>query len=272
MERIVEQAKDTAAKIRKALKVAFPATKFSVRTSLFSMGSSVDISWKDGASVEAVEAITDRFVSGSFNGMEDIYETSGYEFEGKIYIGAKYICTSRSLSPEYKAQIQEKAAEIFGDFEIGGWGYPQKMALAEAIIVDPAGEDAAMAEYWNFGSVEEYRAAKAQKDAKAEVEADEVLTAEIIIVEAEELAAAPAVTAEDIVEMPAAKTLDHPEALAEYIVKTFYKPDPADIKAIASDYRQQKLAEAEEDQLVNEGLRSGFVVDLMLYKRKKGIA
>jgi hypothetical protein len=106
IETITERAKETASKIRKELKVAFPGTKFSVRASEYSMGSSVNVSWTDLPTTKEVESITNKFKSGSFNGMEDIYETSGYMFEGKRIIGAKYITTSRNLSPEYKEEIE----------------------------------------------------------------------------------------------------------------------------------------------------------------------
>jgi hypothetical protein len=103
---ITERAKETASKIRKALKATFPGTKFSVRASEYSMGSSVNVSWTDLPTSKEVEVITNKFRSGSFNGMEDMYETSGYMFEGKRVIGAKYITTSRSLSDEYKEEIE----------------------------------------------------------------------------------------------------------------------------------------------------------------------
>ncbi|ETW10894.1 hypothetical protein ATO8_19894 [Roseivivax marinus] len=63
---------DTAKLIRGALKAKFPRTKFSVRTSRFSGGTSIDISWTDGPTAELVDSITGPFQSGGFDGMIDM--------------------------------------------------------------------------------------------------------------------------------------------------------------------------------------------------------
>ncbi|KFM94861.1 hypothetical protein D0U04_21535 [Bacillus clarus] len=131
MEAIIESAVETAKKIRKELKKAFPGVKFSVRSSSYSGGSSVDVNWKDGPMRKEVEQITEKFNSCSFDGMQDMKITTGYEFEGKIYNGADYIFANRSLSEEYKKQIQEFAKEMFEDFHINDWTYQQKMLQAE---------------------------------------------------------------------------------------------------------------------------------------------
>lgn len=46
---------ETAKLIRQTLKAKFTGTKFSVRSSAFSGGTSVDISWTDGPTEKAVE-------------------------------------------------------------------------------------------------------------------------------------------------------------------------------------------------------------------------
>ena len=131
MEKINESAVETAKKIRKELKKAFPGVKFSVRSSSYSGGSSVDVNWQDGPMQKEVEAITERFNSSSYDGMQDMKVTSGYEYKGKIYNGADYIFANRSLSSEYKKQIQAVAKEMFEDFHINDWTYQQKMLQAE---------------------------------------------------------------------------------------------------------------------------------------------
>jgi len=113
---IYERAKETAVKIRKAMKKEFPGTKFSVRTAEFSMGNSVDVDWTDGPTSREVDTILDRFKSGSFDGMTDSYEYSAYEYEGKFYSGAKYVSGQRRLSPEYRRHLEDLAAAKFGDY------------------------------------------------------------------------------------------------------------------------------------------------------------
>lgn len=102
MEKIIERATETAKKIRKELKKAFPEVKFSVRSSSYSGGSSVDVNWEDGPMQEEVERVTEKFNSCSFDSMQDMKVTTGYEYKGKIYNGADYIFANRSLSSEYK--------------------------------------------------------------------------------------------------------------------------------------------------------------------------
>jgi Large polyvalent protein associated domain 29 len=53
--------KETAVCIRTALKQAFPCVKFSVRISLYSMGSSIDVGWTDGPTEPEVDHVLDRF-------------------------------------------------------------------------------------------------------------------------------------------------------------------------------------------------------------------
>jgi hypothetical protein len=64
--------KETAVLIRKALAAKFPGTKFSVRGKSYSGGASISVNWTDGPSKREVEAITDRFAAGRFNGMIDM--------------------------------------------------------------------------------------------------------------------------------------------------------------------------------------------------------
>jgi hypothetical protein len=63
---------DTAKLIRALLKKKFPNVKFSVRTSKYAGGSSMRISWEDGPTAALVEAYTNGFKSGGFDGMIDM--------------------------------------------------------------------------------------------------------------------------------------------------------------------------------------------------------
>lgn len=62
---------DTAKLIRAALKKAFGAQKFSVRSDSFAGGSAVDVRWVDGPTSEAVEDIILDYKGGEFDGSID---------------------------------------------------------------------------------------------------------------------------------------------------------------------------------------------------------
>lgn len=93
METIYEKASETAKKVRKELKREFPQSKFSVRSSSYSMGSSIRVEHKDGEEPDRSKVIDviERFKSSSFDGMQDMKISTGYEYEGKRYNGADYI-------------------------------------------------------------------------------------------------------------------------------------------------------------------------------------
>lgn len=133
MTTINEQAKDTAKKIRKALKKEFPGVKFSVKSSTYSMGSSVNINWEDGPFQADVQKIADRYQSARFDGMVDMETTHGYKDpeDGKIYSGAKYIFASRNLSPEYREQLEAIAEDMFQEFSKHDLDYLRKIQAAE---------------------------------------------------------------------------------------------------------------------------------------------
>lgn len=54
---------------RSTLRVEFPGVKFSAKTNTYSGGSSVDVRWTGGPSLDAVEAAAKRFAGGRFDGM-----------------------------------------------------------------------------------------------------------------------------------------------------------------------------------------------------------
>lgn len=62
----------TAKLIRAALKKAFPAVKFSVRSDSYSGGASIRVKWLDGPLAKEVEAVAKSYSSGGFDGMIDL--------------------------------------------------------------------------------------------------------------------------------------------------------------------------------------------------------
>jgi hypothetical protein len=83
-----------AKNIRAELKRVFPGTTFSVRKRHY---GSVCISWLNGPTTKAVEAVTEKYESGSFNSSEDIYVNAICPWNA-VFGGSKYISCSRSYS------------------------------------------------------------------------------------------------------------------------------------------------------------------------------
>jgi hypothetical protein len=110
---------ETAKIIRKSFKNQFPNTKFSVRSHSYSGGSSIDVSWIDGPTVEEVDAIVKIFEGACFDGQTDMksYHNSfaileGSTFPVEVSYGADFVFTNRNLSPEFRAELAKMAQEI----------------------------------------------------------------------------------------------------------------------------------------------------------------
>jgi hypothetical protein len=58
--------------LRKAFKVAFPETRFSVKISRYAGGSSIHIAWQDGPSEYKVRKVSSPFEGKGFDGMIDM--------------------------------------------------------------------------------------------------------------------------------------------------------------------------------------------------------
>lgn len=110
------------ARLKKEFKEKFPEVKFSVTSSNFSMGNSVDIEWTDGPMCEAVEAITSQYQYGRFDGMQDLAYNVKIDEEGLGCPGAKYVHASRHLSDEYRAQIKAVLEHNFTPYHGGNYG------------------------------------------------------------------------------------------------------------------------------------------------------
>ena len=63
---------ETAKLVRSALKNNFPGVKFSVRSSVYSLGASIDVSWVLGPTTKEVDAVAGRYESASFDGSIDM--------------------------------------------------------------------------------------------------------------------------------------------------------------------------------------------------------
>jgi hypothetical protein len=90
---------ETAKLVRKALGESFPGVKFSVRSSVYSGGASIDVAWVDGPNAKQVEAVAGVFKGAYFDGMID-YKGSCYNMLAgeRVRFGADFIFCHRSNS------------------------------------------------------------------------------------------------------------------------------------------------------------------------------
>ena len=63
---------DTAKLVRRELKTRWPGVKFSVRSKIYSMGASIDVSWTDGPREPEVTPTAKRFEGADFDGSIDL--------------------------------------------------------------------------------------------------------------------------------------------------------------------------------------------------------
>ena len=86
----------TAKLVRKALKDAFPGTKFSVRSETYSMGAAIRVSYGPGPGVDQVKAVTDQFRGAAFDSMNDCMTYKTHVLDGReVQFGADFITVER---------------------------------------------------------------------------------------------------------------------------------------------------------------------------------
>lgn len=101
-------ATDTAKLIRAALKSKFSSVKFSVRTSKYAGGASIQIDWTDGPTAAMVEAVIAPFEGAGFDGMED------YKYSKGAWLLPDGTAALRSVEGHFGADRQELEAETDG--------------------------------------------------------------------------------------------------------------------------------------------------------------
>jgi hypothetical protein len=90
---------ETAKLVRQSLKEAFPGVKFSVRSSTYSGGASIDVNWTDGPNAAQVESITKGFRASYFDGSIDYQGSIDHMMDGEqVRFGADYITSCRRYS------------------------------------------------------------------------------------------------------------------------------------------------------------------------------
>ena len=106
---------ETARMLRAALKEAFPGVKFSVRSSSYSMGASINISYTDGPTNAQVKAIVSNFEGSYFDGMTD-YKGSNYSSVNgeEVRFGADFIFVNRNYSETFLTTNLQAACAYYG--------------------------------------------------------------------------------------------------------------------------------------------------------------
>jgi Large polyvalent protein associated domain 29 len=105
----------TAKLLRKALKEAFPTTKFAVRPNSYADGVSVDVHWTDGPPSKEVQVLCNRFEGADFDGMQDLKTPHKHVVKGQhIQYGADFVFAHRILSVAFLTKIVRASCTQFG--------------------------------------------------------------------------------------------------------------------------------------------------------------
>lgn len=106
---------ETAKLVRAALKESFPGVKFSVRSSVYAGGASININYVNGPTAEQVKGVISVFEGSYFDGMTD-YKGSNYNtLDGQeVRFGADFIFVNRKFTVAYLEMFVDQAAAALG--------------------------------------------------------------------------------------------------------------------------------------------------------------
>ena len=106
-----------AKNMRKELGKAFPAVKFSVKARSFAGGDSIDVYWTLGPTDKEVEDITNKYIYGTFDGMQDLAgeDRSAYGKAVDLVLGrTRFVSVHREYPRELLEKVGAMIAEIQG--------------------------------------------------------------------------------------------------------------------------------------------------------------
>lgn len=106
-------AAESAKIIRKVLKKEYPNTKFSVRISRYSGGSSIYVRWTDGAAYKDVKNTLNPFFGKRFDGMTDMEEYIYAEWEGEEICFGQYLNLDRDTSRAFIDRVYAYCQDRF---------------------------------------------------------------------------------------------------------------------------------------------------------------
>ena len=106
---------ETAKLVRAALKESFPGVKFSVKSSVYSGGASINIRYENGPTYKQVKEVASMFEGAYFDGMTD-YKGSNYgSLDGnEVRFGADFIFVNRDFSLGFLESNVKAACEYYG--------------------------------------------------------------------------------------------------------------------------------------------------------------
>jgi hypothetical protein len=105
---------ETAKLVRAALKESFPGVKFSVRSSVYSGGASINVNYVDGPNYDQVKRVVGMFEGSYFDGMTDYKGLNYSSFNGQeVRFGADFIFVERKFTVAFlEAAVDAAAAEL----------------------------------------------------------------------------------------------------------------------------------------------------------------
>jgi hypothetical protein len=119
---------DTAKLLRQALKRTFLGVKFSVRSDVYAGGASIDVSWTDGPTTQAVKALADEYAGADFDAMQDLKTYRAPDLVPdpeygvrEIHFGADFVFCARAVSDELAAKILDRVRPLHDDREQLGY-------------------------------------------------------------------------------------------------------------------------------------------------------
>lgn len=133
---------DTLKLMRAALKVAFPAVKFSITRSRGTGYGYVHVTWTDGPSGSKVSAITNQYEGSRFDGMTDYEDSINQEVHGEcIHYGTRGISAERHTSPAFARRLLAQVLAYYKPddaptlIEYAGWnGKPAWKLSSDPVI------------------------------------------------------------------------------------------------------------------------------------------
>lgn len=115
---------ETAKLVRADLKKNWPMIKFSVRSSKYSLGASIDVYWTDGPTTESVDIIIKRYEGASFDGSIDLMSYHDSALDGrKVRFSADFVFAQRSISrEEEKTELAKELLRLTCDVQTSKHG------------------------------------------------------------------------------------------------------------------------------------------------------
>jgi len=106
---------ETAKLVRAALKESFPGVKFSVKSSSYAGGASINVSYTDGPNASQVKAVVSMFEGSYFDGMTDYKGNNYSSLDGQpVSFGADFIFVNRRFTAPILTGVAVDVCNRFG--------------------------------------------------------------------------------------------------------------------------------------------------------------